>query len=124
DAALTAAIENSNGNIWIEFLLRCRFGVSPTNGYWNLYIIRGHDIGSGVAYEDGAGGTTPTIPARAPDAVIAVRADTGQQLIHVPGILAPPEDFKILLENKSGQTTTNTDNENELWSRFYSEEVQ
>lgn len=125
DAALSAAVENTNGHQWVRFVFRCKMQVSATNGFFNLWIIEGHDIGAGVAYEDAAGGTSPTIPARSPDVSLPILTGTAQQVIAVPGIfLRCPEDFKILVENRTGQSCSNTDNENELWYQLYDEEIQ
>jgi len=122
DAALSAAVENTEGEQYVLFELRCRLQAGATNGYWNLWMIRSLD---GTNFEDGAGGTSPTIPARPPDLVIPVaNTITTQQVVVMPPICAPPEDFKILLENKTGQSCTNTDNENELWYLLFSDEVQ
>ena len=125
DAALGAAIDNTNAYQYIRFRLRVRLQAGATSGYVNLWLIRGMDLGAGIVYEDGAGGTSPTIPARAPDCIIPVtNTIVTQQVIDGGPILAPPEDFMILLENKTGQSFTNTDNENELWYQLFSDEIQ
>jgi len=108
-AALSAAIENTDGSQYAFFELHSQSQAASASGYFNLWIIRSLD---GTTFEDGAGSTaggTSTIPARPADMVIPVRdLSTTQQVVVTPILLLPPQDFKILLQNVTGQTLTTT----------------
>jgi hypothetical protein len=102
------AIDNTNGHQYIRLWLRARLNTASTaGGYVNIWFLNGMDLGSGLVYEDGAAGTTPTLPARAPDYVFPLDTTiTTQQVQASPLLIAPPEDFKIMLVNKTGYALT------------------
>lgn len=83
------------------------FGIAPGEGKslkcWFIKDLNSND------YEDGAGGGTPTIPARPPDFFIPVRNVTSAQEVAVDRvghvlIRLPNCDFKLLVFNDCGQT--------------------
>jgi hypothetical protein len=106
-AALSAAIENTNGSQYAFFELRQQTQAATASGYWNLWIVRSLD---GTNFEDATGATsggTPVIPARPADMMIPVRnLSTTQQVIVTPTVLLPPQDYKILMQSALGTTTT------------------
>jgi hypothetical protein len=89
-----------------------------TNGYVALYFILAAD---GTNYEDGS---TSVTPAGGGYLVFPVRAVSTQQIITIPHVLFPPSKFKPLIVNFGGQAMTNTNDENQLHYRAYSDEVQ
>lgn len=89
-----------------------------SGGYVAVYFVLAQD---GTNYEDG--GTSVT-PAKAPAMIFPVRAVNTQQIIVIPHALFPPSKFKPLLINSGGQAFTNTNDENQLHYRAYSDEIQ
>jgi hypothetical protein len=120
------AIDNTNGHQYIRLWLRARLvSASTAGGYVNIWFLNGMDLGSGIVHEDGAAGTTPTTPPRPPDCVIPLNTTIStQQVVASPLLMAPPEDFKIMLVNKTGYALTNTNDENEVWYQFVDDEIQ
>jgi hypothetical protein len=108
--AITAAIDNtSNHFIYIDVELEVTFGSAPTlNAGLNLYVVPSQD---GTNYADGSAGTPGTIPApHCLRGVFLVRAVTSAQRIILERIEVPPGLYKLLLENKAGQTTAASGN--------------
>lgn len=91
--------------------LRCR-GTTITKGVvakcW--FVL---DVGDGGSYDDTSGTNTPD---RAPDFVFyGYGVSTQQVLQSVPAVvMRPPSPFKVLCQNTSGVTWTNTNDENQL----------
>jgi hypothetical protein len=106
-------------NLYADFELYCRFVTAPTaGGLVSLYFIQALD---GTNYADGDDSVAP--PQTAWAGVFPLRAVTTQQRIVLRHVLLPNTKFKPLLINKSGYAMTNTDNENILSIRQYSEEI-
>jgi len=90
----------TNLNQYGWFVLEVTFGSAPGDDvpHCKLYLVRKFD---GTAYEDGSATVVPS-----PDALVAafrVQASTAAQNIVVGPVLLPPFDFKLLLENQTGQ---------------------
>lgn len=113
-------IDNAtNKDRWMDLELIARFGTNPTGGArMAVYLIPAID---GTNYADGDASIAP--PSTSLIATFPLRAATTQQRVSAVRIPVPPGKFKLLLENSSGQTTTNTDGENGLTARFYNEET-
>lgn len=105
-----------------DFILDIKFGTNPSaGGYIALYLIQAAD---GTNYADGAD-TSTTPPASAWVGNFGLRAVTTAQKITLRGVLLPPTKFKMVAINKSGQTTSNTnDTDSILKYVSYSEENQ
>lgn len=96
---------------YANYRLRLR-GTTPTKGIvakcW--YVL---DVGDGGAYDDTSGTNTPD---RAPDFVFFGYAVSTQQVLQsTPAIVTrPPSPYKVLFQNTTGVTLTNTNDENQL----------
>lgn len=114
-------VDNSTAhNRYADFDLYCRFQVAPVaSGYCELYLVQAVD---GTNYADGSDAVAASTTALV--GVFPVRAVTTQQRVDLRNILLPNSKFKPLLVNLSGQSMTNTANENILVFRTYNEEVQ
>jgi hypothetical protein len=109
--ALSGTIENTDGSQYAMFELRSQTQASSVSGYYEVWLLRSLN---GADFEDGTGTTsteTAVVPARAPDCIIPVRdLSTTQQILVTNIIPIPPQDFKVLVRNSTGQTTTATTN--------------
>lgn len=78
------------------------------------------DVGDGGSYDDTSGTNTPD---RAPDFVFfGYGVSTQQVLMSTPMFVSrPPHPFKVLLQNTSGVTTTNTNDENQLHESVFND---
>lgn len=124
DQKLGSEIDNaaiSGGlNQYGLFELQLRGSSSFTqDGYVELYLILTSD---GSHYSDGDDSVAP--PTSALVGFFPVRAVDTQQRITLWGIILPPVKFKPLVINKTGQSLTNTDDENLLRFGAYNDEVQ
>lgn len=105
-------------DLYAQYRLRLRAS-TPTKGVvarcW--FIL---DIGDDNNYDITSGTNTPD---RAPDFVFNGYAITSQQILQsIPAVVARPAcPFKVLFQNVSGATLTNTDNENQLHESTYNE---
>lgn len=110
---------SSDRYLYCDLDLLVRFGSAPASGaYVEVYFVRAVD---GTNYEDGDASIAP--PTTALVARIPVRAVTTQQRIAQARIVLPSCKFKPLFANMAGQNMTNTDNENVLSYRVYTEDV-
>lgn len=98
--AISAAITNSTAkDRWIDIELNVTFAVAPSaGGYVGVYLIPSLD---GTNYSDGDGTIVP--PATMFVGSFPVRAVTTAQRVHLRQIQLPPTDFKVLVDNQSGQ---------------------
>lgn len=118
-SVLGVEIDNSGGDLYGIFEVKARGASAFAAGdYLAVYFILSAD---GTNYEDGSSSITPE---REPDLVFPVRAVSTQQKITVKNVLLPPCKFKTLLVNNTNQNLTNTDSENVLNYRTYSNEMQ
>jgi hypothetical protein len=124
-AALSAAVENTDGSQYAMFELRVKPQAAVASGYFNIWLIRSLN---GTDFEDATGHSVATsivVPARPADVMIPVRAVTTQQVAVSPPFMIPPQDFKVFIESKLTTTTSNsTSNENELFVLTFNDEVQ
>jgi hypothetical protein len=106
--------------LYADFDLYWRGASAPAAGaYVALYLVPAVD---GTNYADGADDTV-TPPDTAWVGSFPLRAVTTQQRVALRGVLLSPGKQKVVIINKSGQAATNTDNENILKYRTYSETV-
>ena len=105
----TAAADRNVYSVW---QLRARFGVAPAaGGFCALYFIPAAD---GADYADG---DLAAPPATHFMGSFPVRAVTTQQVVALWPVILPPFPFKPLIVNKSGQTMSAVDDENQLHCR-------
>jgi hypothetical protein len=110
----------SNKDQYASFELSWRAAATPAvNAIVELYIITAMD---GTNYSDGDDTIAPSYTSLVGG--FNVRLVTTQQrcpaIINIP---IPPFKFKLLVINKTGQSSTNTDNENVLRMRTYNQEI-
>lgn len=118
---ISAAIDNtSNKDLFMDVEIKTKFGTNPTaNSVWNMYLIPSLD---GTNYGDGDASVAP--PASAFVGAFEVRAVTTQQrILAVRDIPIPALNFKLIFENKTGQTSSNSAGENEVYYRTHTLEV-
>lgn len=79
------------------------------------------DVGDDNNYDVTDGTNTPS---RAPDFVFYGHAITTQQYLQSTprDVPRPPSPFKVLLQNTSGATTTNTNDENQLHESVFNDQ--
>lgn len=99
--AISSAIDNSaNKDLFvdIEVYLASVDLSSSTNPAIYIWLIARSD---GTNFEDGGSSVEP---ARAPDAIIPLREGTGAmtQRVFARMLMATPDQFKILVQNKAG----------------------
>ena len=118
---LGAEVDNATDrNMYADFELLCKFQSAPSaGGYVALYLVQAVD---GTNYADGDDSVAP--PATTMVGTFPVRAVTDAQRVVVRHVLLPASKFKPLAVNKSCQSMTNVDAENELTMRAYNEELQ
>lgn len=117
---LSNEIDPGTGSLdqMVTYRLKLR-ATTPTKGVvakcW--YVL---DVGDNGNYDVTDGTNTPD---RAPDFVFYGYAVTTQQYLQsVPAaVVRPPHPHKILHQNVSGATTTNTDDENQLHESTYND---
>jgi len=105
----SAGPELMGGYAWLA-----KFGISPAAGTLSMkcWFIDAQDNSN---YDSTNGTDTPT---RAPDFVfywLGATSTSARRLQSVPRLVQrPPWKHKILMQNTSGQTTTNVSNDNQL----------
>lgn len=118
-AKLGEEIDNTQGNLYGLFELMARGATAFTTGdYIAVYFIL---AANGTNYEDGS---DSVVPSREPDIVFPLRATAAQQKITAKNVLLPACKFKPLLVNNGSVALTNTNAENALNYRSYSNEIQ
>lgn len=116
---VSSEIDNtSNHFMYMDIELSATFGTNPVaGGYFAIYCILALD---GTNYADGADGSVVP-PSTSWICNIPLRAVTTAQKVSIPRLLMPNSKFKLVVENKSGQTvSTNT---LQLYYRGYTETV-
>lgn len=104
---------------YMDFRLRCRFTASPGKTLILCWFIL--DVGDAGAIEDGSDSVEPS---KMQDFHFVTRAVSTQQIIAARQVVIPKSPFKVLLKNDTAVGMTNTDNENQLHSSKYNEEIQ
>lgn len=110
-----SAIDNTGGDTLADIELLIDLATAATaGGYVALWFIKAVDA---TNYESGA---DAVFPARPPDVIIPVRSTTDDsQRVTVAGCQWPQGLFKVLFQNNTGQTTTNTDSLTQVYYRSY-----
>lgn len=114
-----SAIDNTAGSqyAYIELLIDLATAATA-GGYVSLWFIKATD---GSNYESGADAVFPARPA---DVVIPVRNTTDDsQVVAVGPVMWPQGLFKVLFQNNTGQTTTNTDSLTQVYYRPFNDNV-
>lgn len=108
------AIDNTAGDTLMDLELLIDLATAATaGGYVAIWWLRALN---GTDYENIESAT----PARAPDVIIPVRVTTTDSQVATVGMVPMPQGlFKVVFQNNTGQTTTNTDNLNQLYYRSY-----
>ena len=88
---------------------------AQTNPAINIWLICRTD---GTNYEDGGDSIDP---ARAPDAVVALRAVNGAQRVFARLLMTTPDYGKLLIENKTGAALVSSGNTVKYY--IYGEEI-
>lgn len=100
-AVLSAAVSNDAADeldLYVDLELAITFGTSPTeNSLIEVYVVRQID---GTNYETNSSEGRPKNGFVG--GFVLDNVTTAQRLI-LPGVLLPPNDFKLLVINKSGQ---------------------
>jgi hypothetical protein len=119
ELSTASAIDNTAGDTLASLELLIDLATAAaTGGYVALWFIRALD---GTNYESGA---DAVFPARPPDVMIPVRSTTDDsQVVTIPAIQWPQGLFKVLFQNNTGQTTTNTDSLTQVSYRSYNQVV-
>jgi hypothetical protein len=104
---------------YIQFWVKTKYLTGSASAALNLWFIQTLD---GTNYEDG---TTGTAPNKLPDVIIPVGASTSQYSIVWPQtpIIAPPNDFKVLLQNKTGYALSGSNSENMVYYAMFNDTV-
>lgn len=110
----------SKGYQLADLELHAVMATSPAAGaVVEVYLVCAPD---GTNYEAGDSSTTP---AKAPDAIIPLRAATSQPRIVVRSVPLPPWKFKALLVNTAGVAFANTNDTDSLLKLYpYNDEIQ
>jgi len=105
--AISPAIDNSSDKklfVDIEVYLASVDLSSQPNPAIYVWLIARTD---GTNFEDGGSGVEP---ARMPDAIIPLREVNGAQRVFARMLMATPDQFKILVQNKTGAALASSGN--------------
>lgn len=119
-AAISSTVANdADHDMFVDLFLTIDYGTNPTAGSLiECYIVRSYD---GTNFEDGST-TGPVVPASGFVGAFVLRATTDTQILCIPGVAVPPEDFKVLVVAKTtGQTAAASGNT--LIGLFYGEQI-
>ena len=119
-AVSASAVDNTAGFQYADLELLIDLATAATaGGYVSIWWVPAIDA---TNYETIVAGTIT--PARPADAIIPVISTTTDAMVHtLCGIRWPQGVFKVLVQNNTGQTTTNTDNLTQLSFRAYSDNL-
>jgi hypothetical protein len=114
------AVDNTAGDTYADLELLIDLATAAAaNATVSLWFVKALD---GSNYESIVSGSIT--PARAADLVIPVVSQAGDsQVVTLSQVLWPQGLFKVLFQNNTGQTTTNTDNLTQLYFRSYNDNV-
>lgn len=119
-SALSAAIDNdADLDMLMDLFLTIDYGSAPTAGSRiECYVVRSYD---GTNFED-ASTTGPVVPQGGYVGAFVLTATTNTQILCLPGVSVPPEDFKVMVVAKTtGQTAVSSGNT--LKALFYGEQI-
>ena len=112
-------VNSSERNRFMDLFCRARFQTTPGPGaYIGVYLIPALDE---TTWVDGSQTVPP--PESLMLAAFPVRQDTSQQVLAVTKVIIPPVRFRLLWLNATGATTTTNVGDNQVFVRFYNEEV-
>ena len=116
--SISAAIANATAtDRWMDLELNVTFGVAPSaGGYVGVYIVPSLD---GTNYSDGDASIVP--PATMFVGSFPVRAVTTAQKVHIKQVPLQPLNFKVVVDNQSGQAFPATGST--VKYRTYNEEI-
>jgi len=112
-------VNSSERNRFMDLFCRARFQTTPGSGaYIGVYLIPAMDE---TIWVDGSAAVPPQESLML--AAFQVRQDTSQQILAVTKVIIPPVRFRLLWMNATGATTTTNVGDNQVFVRFYNEEV-
>jgi len=112
-------VNSSERNRFMDLFCRARFQTSPPSGaYIGIYLIPAMDE---TTWVDGSQTVPPQESLML--AVFQVRQVTTPQILAVTKVIIPPVRFRLLWMNATGATTTTNVGDNQVFVRFYNEEV-
>ena len=112
-------VNSSERNRFMDLFCRARFQTAPgSGGYIGVYLIPAMDD---TTWVDGSSSVPP--PESLMLAAFPVRQSTSQQILAVTKVIIPPVRFRLLWLNSTQVTTTANVGDNQVFVRFYNEEV-
>jgi hypothetical protein len=119
-AISASAVDNSAGDQYADLEMLADIATQSTaGGYFSVWFVSALD---GSNYESIVSGSIT--PARSPDVIIPIVSQTGDsQVVTIKRVCWPQGVFKTLVQNNTGQTTTNTDNLTQLSFRSYNDNL-
>lgn len=112
-------VNSSERNRFMDLFCRARFQTAPGSGaYVGVYLIPAMDE---TTWVDGS----QTVPPQESLMLAAfeVRPVTTPQILAATKVIIPPVRFRLLWMNATGATTTANVGDNQVFVRFYNEEV-
>ena len=112
-------VNSSERNRFMDLFCRARFQTAPPSGaYIGVYLIPAMDE---TTWVDGS----PSVPPQESLMLAAfqVRQVTTPQIMAVTKVIIPPVRFRLLWMNATYATTTANVGDNQVFVRFYNEEV-
>jgi len=112
-------VNSSDRHRFVDLFCRARFQAAPGYGaYIGVYLIPAMDE---TTWVDGSSSVPPQESLML--AALQVRQSTSQQILAVTKVIIPPVRFRLLWLNATGATTTANVGDNQVFVRFYNEEV-
>jgi hypothetical protein len=112
-------VNSSERNRFMDLFCRARFQTAPPSGaYIGVYLIPAMDE---TTWVDGSSSVPPQESLML--AAFQVRQSTSQQILAVTKVIIPPVRFRLLWLNSTQVTTTANVGDNQVFVRFYNEEV-
>jgi len=112
-------VNSSERNRFMDLFCRARFQTAPPSGaYIGVYLIPAMDE---TTWVDGSSSVPPQESLML--AALQVRQSTSQQILAVTKVIIPPVRFRLLWLNSTQVTTTANVGDNQVFVRFYNEEV-
>ena len=112
-------VNSSERNRFMDLFCRARFQTAPPSGaYIGVYLIPAMDE---TTWVDGSSSVPPQESLML--AALQVRQSTSPQILAVTKVIIPPVRFRLLWLNSTYATTTANVGDNQVFVRFYNEEV-
>ena len=114
------AIDNAAGDQYADLEMLADIATQSTaGGYFAVWFVLALDA---TNYESIVSGSIA--PARPADVIIPIVSQTGDsQRVVIKRVCWPQGLFKVLVQNNTGQTTTNTDSLTQLYYRSYNDNL-